>query len=81
LPCKKKLNALRIYDRIEQLRAEGKGVRGKGVNRGLFEKVAAEFRIGRSQVEGLYYDHRDSVREATEAVQEKLKSGQYKIIP
>ena len=42
-----------IYDRVEQLVAEG-----SPVERALFERVAADFGIGRAQAERLYYDNR-----------------------
>jgi hypothetical protein len=70
---KKQLVTLRIYDRIEQLKAEG-----TSVDKRLFEKVAAEIGVGRAQVEQLYYDNRASVREATEAVQQGTKEEELK---
>jgi hypothetical protein len=42
-----------IYDRVEQLVAEG-----NPVERALFERVATHFGIGRAQAERLYYDNR-----------------------
>lgn len=64
----------RIYDRIEQLKAEG-----KAVDRKLFEKVAAENGVGRAQVEQLYYSNRDDIRETAEIVQQDIKSGKIRI--
>jgi hypothetical protein len=44
---------IRICDRIVQLEAQG-----EKVDKGLFESVAAEFCIGRSRVEKIYYNNR-----------------------
>jgi hypothetical protein len=49
----------RVYDRVEQLKAQG-----EKVDRGLFEKVAAEFHIGRARAEKIYYDNRAIVEAA-----------------
>jgi hypothetical protein len=54
-----RLLQFRIYDRIEQLKAQG-----GNVDRGLFEKVAAEFHIGRARAEKIYYDNRAIVEAA-----------------
>jgi hypothetical protein len=51
----------RIYDRIEQLKAQG-----EKVERGLFEQVAAELGIGRARAEKIYYDNRAIVEAAKE---------------
>jgi hypothetical protein len=50
---KKQHLAIDIYQRVEQLKAEG-----NAVDRKLFEKVAAEMGIGRALLERLYYDNR-----------------------
>jgi hypothetical protein len=54
---------IRIYDRIEQLKTQG-----ERVDKGLFEKVAAEFKISRARAEQIYYDNRAPV-EATTAIE------------
>jgi hypothetical protein len=51
---------IRIYDRIEQLKAQG-----EKVDKGLFEKVAAEFKISRARAEQIYYDNRAAVEATT----------------
>ena len=49
----------RIYHRVVQLDAQG-----ENVDRGLFERVATEFGIGRARAEQIYYDNRAIVEEA-----------------
>jgi hypothetical protein len=51
-----------IYKRVVQLEAQG-----ENVDRSLFEKIAAEFCIGRARAEQIYYDNRAMI-EAAEAV-------------
>jgi hypothetical protein len=50
---KKQYLAIDIYQRVEQLKAEG-----NKVERELFEKVAAEMGVGRALLEKIYYDNR-----------------------
>jgi hypothetical protein len=57
----------RIYERVVQLEAQG-----KTVDRSLFEKIAAEFGIGRARAEQIYYDNRAIVEEAKAIVRASL---------
>lgn len=56
-----------IYERVVQLEAQG-----EKVDRSLFERIAAEYGIGRARAEQIYYDNRAMIEEVNAIVRASL---------